>query len=62
MPKKMMMNDTGCSMHKGWGIKMLILGLLILANEYWKVMGWLYFIGLIIALKGLLIMIMHQKK
>jgi uncharacterized membrane protein HdeD (DUF308 family) len=39
--------------YKGHSTMMLILGLLILINAYWAVVGWDYFIGIILVLKGL---------
>ncbi|VVB79772.1 Uncharacterised protein [uncultured archaeon] len=44
-----------CKGHKmWWGIKALVLGLLVLGNTYWQVMGWDMFIGWILVLGGLL--------
>jgi uncharacterized membrane protein HdeD (DUF308 family) len=44
-----------CASHKTWkGVKMLILGLLVLANVKWAVVDWFTFVGIIIALKGLI--------
>ena len=39
---------------KGKGIMALILGLLILANTYWVVLSWDYFIGIILVLVGII--------
>jgi len=53
-----------CGEHKKWmGAKLIILGLLILANAYWIVMDWGMFIGLIVAIAGFfkLIMPMHYE-
>ncbi|MDO8516681.1 MAG: hypothetical protein Q7S33_01010 [Nanoarchaeota archaeon] len=59
MPKKIVTDNKGCCMHKGlMGTKMLVLGLLIIANAYWMVMSWAYFIALIVIIAGLSKMIM----
>jgi uncharacterized membrane protein HdeD (DUF308 family) len=39
--------------HKGKGIAMLVLGLLIIANIYWIHMTWATFIGVILILGGI---------
>lgn len=50
------MHEHGC---KYGGIKMLVIGLLILAQAYWTIVpNWAYFIGAIIALKGIKTLIM----
>ena len=62
MPRKNSRNMMGmdmhgecCSGHKMWkGVKMLILGLLILANVKWSVVDWFTFVGIIIGLAGLI--------
>ena len=46
---------NGC--RKCWGIKMFILGVLILLNAYFNVVSWAVFIGAVLALKGLISMI-----
>lgn len=46
------------SMHRWFGLKMLFLGLLVLANVYYAVLGWATFIGLILALAGLCKLVM----
>ena len=52
-----------CKMHKKhMGCKMLILGLLILANSSWNIVDWATFIGGIIAIAGLLKLIMPMHK
>lgn len=54
MPKKKENMEMDWSKHKKKkGYMILILGLLILANTYWKVISWDYFIGIIVALVGL---------
>jgi uncharacterized membrane protein HdeD (DUF308 family) len=40
--------------HKCKGWIMVVLGLLILANAYWAVLGWDYFIGIILVLVGII--------
>ena len=43
-----------CEKHRRYGgLKMLILGVLILWNVYWPMLGWPAFIGWIIAIAGL---------
>ena len=37
-----------------WGVKLLILGLLIILNTYYNWVNWAYFVGGVIAIKGLL--------
>ncbi len=40
--------------HKNKGMVALILGLLILANAYWAIVGWDYFIGIILVIAGII--------
>lgn len=47
-------------MMKGKGVMALILGLLILANAYWSIVSWAYFVGIIIALAGLIKIVMPK--
>ena len=61
MPRKMKMNMDDAKMNELWrmhkkmmGCKMLVLGLLVLANSYWNVVDWVTFIGGILAIAGLL--------
>ena len=61
MPRKMKMNMDDAKMKEHWrmhkkmmGCKMLVLGLLVLANSYWNVVDWVTFIGGILAIAGLL--------
>ena len=51
------MHQKGC--YKGW--KMLVLGLLVLANDMYQFMTWWSFVGAIIALKGLLHLVFPDK-
>ena len=69
MPRKIKANvddakmQECCKMHKkcmGW--KMLVLGLLVLANSNWNIVNWATFIGGIIAIAGLLKLIMPMRK
>lgn len=39
--------------NKHKGMRMLILGLLVLANAYWSIVGWEWFAGIILVLAGL---------
>jgi uncharacterized membrane protein HdeD (DUF308 family) len=39
----------------------IFLGLLVLANAYWSVLSWDYFIGIILVLGGFAKMLMHFK-
>jgi uncharacterized membrane protein HdeD (DUF308 family) len=58
MPR-MDMDKKHWLMHKRWmGGKLLILGLLILANMYWGFLNWIAFIGIILGLWGLIELIM----
>jgi len=58
-----MMNMQCCSeMHKGMGTKMLVLGLLIIANAYLNVVSWGVFVGAVIALAGLCKLALPKKK
>jgi len=54
------MNDSKhWMMHKRWmGVKMLILGLLVLANIFWAQLYWGTFIGGVLVLWGLIEMLM----
>lgn len=58
MPKK---EESMCMCHQGYSWKMLVVGLLILANAYWSVMGWGYFVGGLAVIGGLLKMFMPCK-
>ena len=49
-----------CCNHKGHGVKMLILGLLVLANVKWAFLDWGYFIGILIVLGGLCKLMMKK--
>jgi len=39
------------------GMKWLILGVLILINAYWPVVGWWQFVGIIFVLKGFMLIV-----
>ena len=54
---KKMKAECGCMHHTWMGWKMFILGLLILANAYWPVIGWAKFVGIIISLMGLVLLL-----
>lgn len=58
MAKKEMM---GCCMHKGKGIAMALLGLLVLGNVYWPMVTWPTFIGALLVILGILKMLMPHK-
>lgn len=65
MPKKM--NDAKMQEHwkmhkKMMGCKMLVLGLLVLANTRWNVVSWQNFIGGVLAIGGFLKLIMSCKQ
>jgi uncharacterized membrane protein HdeD (DUF308 family) len=49
-----MAKDDMKSWHKSKGWGMIIIGLLILANAYWTILGWDYFIGIILVLTGII--------
>ena len=43
------------SRHMRWhGAKMLVLGLLVLANAYWPTVDWVTFIGILLVVVGLM--------
>lgn len=48
--------------HKMWGVKMLVLGLLVLANAYWAFVEWPNFIGILLVLGGLWKLVCCRKK
>ena len=57
--KQMMMDDSMIKKHMKWhGAKMLILGLLVLANVYWPTVDWFTFVGIILVLGGLMKLMM----
>lgn len=59
MAKQMMMNDEMWKKHMKWhGWKMLILGLLVLANVYWPTVDWITFVGIILVVGGLMKLMM----
>ena len=51
----------GMCMHKQKGWAMLVLGVLILINVYWPFLDWGAFVGLFLALGGLLKLLMPHK-
>ena len=53
--------EYGCC-SKCMGIKMLILGVLIILNSYYMWFNWAVFIGGVIAIKGLIGLIMPSSK
>jgi len=54
MPKdNMKMNMPAYHMHKGKGVMMIVLGLLVLANAYWSILSWAMFVGIIFVLAGI---------
>ena len=57
--KKMEECCPGFTKAMGW--KLLILGLLVIANSYWAVVNWAIFIGIILAVKGILMLILKKK-
>lgn len=46
--------------HKCKGLMMLVLGVLVLLNAYFRWLGWDYFIGAVLVLKGLFMAIKHK--
>ena len=48
--------------HKGEGLGMLILGLLVIANVYWMRINWAMFIGAALVIGGICKMSMCCKK
>lgn len=68
MPRKKVVKEEG-ETHEHWhkykqdkGWKILILGLLVLGNNYWNVVSWPAFIGIIIALAGIVKLAMPKRK
>jgi uncharacterized membrane protein HdeD (DUF308 family) len=49
-------------MHRMNGIGMLVLGLLIVANDYFGILDWAAFIGFLLFLGGFLKLIIPHKK
>ena len=48
------MSDKDMAKHMKWhGWKMLFLGVLVLLNAYYAVLGWGYFVGILIVLVAL---------
>jgi len=69
MPRKMKMKMDDAKMQECWkmhkkcmGWKMLVLGILVLANSYWNVVDWATFIGGILAIAGILKLLMPMRK
>ena len=69
MPRKMKMDMNDAKMQEHWkmhkkmmGCKMLVLGILVLANAYWSVVNWAAFIGIILALGGICKLLMPMDK
>lgn len=65
MAKEMMGEEHWGKHKKMMGVKMLILGLLVLGNVYWPMLTWPAFIGWVLVLAGflkLIIMPMKMKK
>jgi uncharacterized membrane protein HdeD (DUF308 family) len=52
MHKNMSEKDMAKHM-KFWGLKWLLLGLIVLANAYWVFIRWDYLIGILLVLMGL---------
>lgn len=50
-----------CMGHKGKGMIMLILGVLVLGNVYWFMLSWPVFFGWLLVLAGVLKMLMPNK-
>jgi uncharacterized membrane protein HdeD (DUF308 family) len=63
MPKRRRSHRAVREQHRHFHFKggMVLLGLLVLANAYWSVMSWDYFIGIILVLAGFCKMLMHFK-
>ena len=52
---KSMEKDECCHKHHMWmGAKMLVLGLLVIANSYYAIVDWAMFVGAILAVGGFL--------
>ena len=66
MPRKIKGDDAKMQEHwkmhkKMMAWKMLVLGLLVLANSMWNVVSWANFIGILLAISGLAKLIMPCK-
>lgn len=67
MAKGKEMKDANLCGHHGtcyrcWGGMLLALGVLIVLNDLWAMLSWGMFIGVIIALKGLIKLLMPTCK
>jgi len=62
MPRKMGETEMDWGKHKKkMGVMLFILGILVLINAQWSVVSWSIFVGLMIALAGLVKLIMPVK-
>jgi len=50
--------ESNGTCHRCWGGMFLVLGVLIVLNDLWAMLSWGMFIGVIIALKGLIKLLM----
>ncbi len=50
--------ETKGTCHRCWGGMLLVLGVLIVLNDLWAMLSWGMFIGVIVALKGLIKLLM----
>lgn len=58
MPKEKEMDEEKCRhMHRGGGIGLIIIGILVLINAYSNVINWVAFIGIALILIGIFRMI-----
>ena len=57
--KRGMINAKHLSMHKMMGLKILIIGILVLANLYWFNFSWPLVIGWTLVILGIAKLIMH---
>lgn len=57
------MHGECCAEHKKKkGIMLFVLGILIVANAYWQVFDWAMFIGLIVAIAGIIKLVKPMHK
>ena len=59
MPRKETMSC--CRMHKGKGVGLMILGLLVLANVYWPYLDWGAFVGAVFVIAGFIKLVTPHK-
>jgi len=56
------MKEKCCHGHEHKAVKMLIAGLLVIANDQLKFMSWWSFVGALLLLKGLFVLVISKKQ